>query len=124
MAHFPCFATAAHQRNTRIGKELSGALVATLAGMALANCGYLPAPASAAHAGPAEVGAVFKFLLPLAIPMLLLSADLRRIIGWAHACASSPWAARERWSAGAAVERGRGGRPRCHWALADDIGPP
>ncbi|KIY99914.1 hypothetical protein MNEG_8047 [Monoraphidium neglectum] len=69
------------ERNTRIGKELSGALVATLAGMALANCGYLPAPASAAHAGPAEVGAVFKFLLPLAIPMLLLSADLRRIIG-------------------------------------------
>ena len=68
------------QRNTRLGKELSGALVATLAGMALANCGYLPATAAAAHGAPAEVTVVFKFLLPLAIPMLLLSADLRRIL--------------------------------------------
>lgn len=64
------------QRNTRIGKELSGALVATLAGMALANCGYLPA---STH-GPPEATVVFKYLLPLAIPMLLLSADLRRIL--------------------------------------------
>lgn len=66
------------ERNTRVGKELSGALVATLAGMALANFGYLPP--QAAHAAPPEVGVVFKFLLPLAIPMLLYSADLRRIL--------------------------------------------
>lgn len=61
------------ERNTRVGRELSGALVATLAGMALANTGYLPP-----H--PPEAAAVFKYLLPLAIPMLLLSADLRRIL--------------------------------------------
>ena len=58
---------------TKLGKELSGALVATLAGMALANCGYLPP-----H--PPEVNHVFKFILPLAIPMLLYSADVFRIL--------------------------------------------
>jgi uncharacterized membrane protein len=58
---------------TRLGKELSGALVATLAGMALANLGYLPAHAP-------EVNHVFKFLLPLAIPMLLYSANLVKIL--------------------------------------------
>ncbi|KAI8465541.1 MAG: hypothetical protein J3K34DRAFT_454744 [Monoraphidium minutum] len=70
------------ERNTRVGRELSGALVATLAGMVLANCGYITAAAAAAgpHGAPPEVGAVFKFLLPLAIPLLLLSADLRRIL--------------------------------------------
>ncbi|GBG00384.1 hypothetical protein Rsub_13136 [Raphidocelis subcapitata] len=62
------------ERNTRIGRELSGALVATLAGMALANGGYLPA-----HGAP-ELGVVFKHILPLAVPMLLLSADLRRVL--------------------------------------------
>jgi uncharacterized membrane protein len=41
--------------------------------MALANLGYLPP-----H--PPEVDVVFKFLLPLAIPMLLLSANLARIL--------------------------------------------
>jgi uncharacterized membrane protein len=44
--------------------------VATLAGMALANCGYLPADCK-------ELRVVFDYLLPLAIPMLLFSADLR-----------------------------------------------
>jgi uncharacterized membrane protein len=58
---------------TKIGKELSGALVATLAGMALANFGYLPP-----H--PPEVDHVFKFILPLAIPMLLYSANVLRIV--------------------------------------------
>jgi uncharacterized membrane protein len=41
--------------------------------MALANCGYLPP-----H--PLEVDVVFKFILPLAIPLLLLSANLFRIL--------------------------------------------
>jgi len=61
------------ERNTSLGKELSGALVATLVGMALANTGVLPP-----H--PPEATVVFKFLLPLAVPMLLLAADLRRIV--------------------------------------------
>lgn len=38
--------------------------------MVLANAGLLP------HDAP-ECGMVFKFILPLAIPMLLFSADLR-----------------------------------------------
>jgi uncharacterized membrane protein len=41
--------------------------------MALANCGYLPP-----H--PPEVDIVFKYILPLAIPMLLLSANMFRIV--------------------------------------------
>ncbi|GIL89103.1 hypothetical protein Vretifemale_16972 [Volvox reticuliferus] len=58
---------------TRLGKELSGALVSTLAGMFLANVGLLPA-------GAPELHTVYKYLLPLAIPMLLFAADLRRIL--------------------------------------------
>lgn len=41
--------------------------------MALANFGYLPP-----H--PPEVDIVFKYILPLAIPLLLLSANLFRIL--------------------------------------------
>ncbi|GLC33754.1 hypothetical protein PLESTB_000112100 [Pleodorina starrii] len=58
---------------TRLGKELSGALVSTLAGMLLANVGLLPPSAPELHT-------VYKYLLPLAIPMLLFAADLRRIL--------------------------------------------
>uniref|UniRef100_A0A383V839 DUF819 domain-containing protein n=1 Tax=Tetradesmus obliquus TaxID=3088 RepID=A0A383V839_TETOB len=58
---------------TRLGRELSGALVATLAGMFLANAGYMPP-----H--PPEADTVFKFLLPLAVPLLLLGANMRRIL--------------------------------------------
>lgn len=50
--------------------RLCRALVATLAGMALANCGYLPPHCK-------ELKMVFDYILPLAIPMLLYSADLR-----------------------------------------------
>jgi hypothetical protein len=78
------------KRNTRIGRELSGALVATLAGMALANGGYLPA-----HGAP-ELGVVFKHILPLAVPMLLLSADLRRVLRWVGCKYSHPVAVRQR----------------------------
>lgn len=38
--------------------------------MALANLGFLP------H-DPAEINVVLKFMLPLAIPMLLFNSDLR-----------------------------------------------
>ncbi|GIL68447.1 hypothetical protein Vafri_21724 [Volvox africanus] len=58
---------------TRLGKELSGALVSTLAGMFLVNVGLLPP-------GAPELHTVYKYLLPLAIPMLLFAADLRRIL--------------------------------------------
>ncbi|KAG2435054.1 hypothetical protein HYH02_012051 [Chlamydomonas schloesseri] len=66
-------ANAHRSERTRLGKELSGALVSTLAGMLLANTGVLPP-------GAPELHVVYKFLLPLAIPMLLFAADLRRIL--------------------------------------------
>lgn len=45
-------------------------LVATLLGLMLSNLGIIPSNAP-------EYGVVNSFLLPLAIPLVLLSADLR-----------------------------------------------
>lgn len=56
----------------RVGKALSGPLVSTLVCLALANCGVMP------HSAPAYP-VVNKFLLPLAVPLLLFSADMTRI---------------------------------------------
>lgn len=58
---------------TKLGRDLSGALVTTLLGMIMANVGIMPAHAP-------ELRFVFKFLLPLAIPMLLFGANVRVII--------------------------------------------
>ncbi len=63
------------ERETRWGKLLSGPLVATLGGLALSNAGLLPTGTAA----PAY-RAVNGWLLPLAVPMLLLQADLRRVL--------------------------------------------
>ena len=63
------------ERETRWGKLLSGPLVATLGGLALSNVGLLPTGTAA----PAY-RAVNSWLLPLAVPMLLLQADLRRVL--------------------------------------------
>jgi uncharacterized membrane protein len=56
----------------RIGKELSGPLVSTLIGLLFSNLGVV---------GGSNAIAVYdtvnKYLLPLAIPLLLFSADLR-----------------------------------------------
>lgn len=52
---------------------LSGALVSTLVGLAASNLGILPCDAPA-------YSVVLNFLLPLAVPLLLFRADLRRII--------------------------------------------
>ncbi|KAK9811913.1 hypothetical protein WJX72_012330 [[Myrmecia] bisecta] len=59
---------------TKVGKELSGPLVATLVGLALSNLGVIPSDA------PAVYGTVNKYLLPLAVPLLLYSADLKRVV--------------------------------------------
>eukprot|EP00884_Botryococcus_braunii_P010496 jgi/Botrbrau1/19448/Bobra.0338s0069.1 len=59
---------------TRIGKELSGPLVSTLVGLVLSNAGVIPCNA------PAVYDVVNKYLLPLAVPLLLFSADLRRTL--------------------------------------------
>ena len=62
------------ERNTAWGKELSGPLVSTLGGLALASCGIIPAGAAS------EYSAVNSRLLPLAVPLLLFTADLRRTV--------------------------------------------
>ena len=59
-------------RPCRIGKELSGPLVSTLIGLLFSNLGLV----GGVHAGTVY-DTVNKFILPLAIPLLLYSADLR-----------------------------------------------
>ena len=48
----------------------------TLFGLALSNLGVVPAEA------PHVYGVVNAYLLPLAVPLLLFSADLRWVAGW------------------------------------------
>ncbi|XP_065869369.1 uncharacterized protein [Euphorbia lathyris] len=70
------FATGAFgiwSEKTKIGSTLSGALVSTLVGLAASNLGIIP---SESHA----YSIVLEFLLPLAVPLLLFRADLRRVI--------------------------------------------
>lgn len=57
---------------TKLGSMVSAALVSTLVGLAASNLGIIPYEAKAY--------AVFEFLLPLSIPLLLFRADLRRIL--------------------------------------------
>jgi uncharacterized membrane protein len=58
---------------TRWGARVSGAVLAITATFVLSNLGVIPASAPA-------YDAVWTFLVPLAIPLLLLTADLRRIL--------------------------------------------
>ncbi|KAL0548701.1 hypothetical protein IC582_013165 [Cucumis melo] len=58
---------------TKIGSALSGALVSTLVGLAASNFGIIASDAPA-------FATVLEFLLPLAVPLLLFRADLRRVI--------------------------------------------
>lgn len=69
----PCQSDACRSEKTRVGKELSGALVATLIGLFLSNVGIIPFDSP-------EYNVVNRYLLPLAVPLLLLSADLRKVI--------------------------------------------
>eukprot|EP00268_Persea_americana_P041664 TRINITY_DN41600_c0_g1_i4.p1 TRINITY_DN41600_c0_g1~~TRINITY_DN41600_c0_g1_i4.p1 ORF type:complete len:304 (-),score=39.15 TRINITY_DN41600_c0_g1_i4:1783-2694(-) len=57
---------------TAIGSMLSAAIVSILAGLAASNLGILPFEAPA-------YSVVMDFLLPVAVPLLLFRADLRRI---------------------------------------------
>ncbi|MBA0587228.1 hypothetical protein Gorai_000360 [Gossypium raimondii] len=70
------FATGAFglwSENTKAGSALSGALVSTLIGLAASNLGII--------SSEAKVYSIVKeFLLPLAVPLLLFRADLRRVI--------------------------------------------
>ncbi|CAA0831010.1 Protein of unknown function (DUF819 [Striga hermonthica] len=70
------FATGAFgiwSEKTKIGSALSGALVSVLIGLAASNLGIIASEASA-------YDVVLKFLLPLAVPLLLYRADMRRVI--------------------------------------------
>ncbi|CAL1404884.1 unnamed protein product [Linum trigynum] len=58
---------------TQIGSALSGALVSTLVGLAASNLGLISCESPA-------YSIVLNFLLPLAVPLLLFRADLRRVI--------------------------------------------
>lgn len=58
---------------TRLGSKLSGAVVAIGTAFVLSNLRVIPADAPA-------YGAVWSYLVPLAIPLLLFKADLRRIL--------------------------------------------
>jgi len=58
---------------TRIGARLSGAVIAIGTTFVLSNVGVIPASAPV-------YGMVWSYLVPLAIPLLLFKADLRRIL--------------------------------------------
>ncbi len=59
--------------STRIGKQVSGIGIMLVIAMLLGNFGVIP------HAAPAYE-TVWSFLVPAAVPLLLLKANLRRII--------------------------------------------
>ncbi|EOA13341.1 hypothetical protein CARUB_v10026375mg [Capsella rubella] len=58
---------------TKVGAAMSGALVSTLVGLAASNLGIISSQAPA-------FAVVLNFLLPLAVPLLLFRADLRRVV--------------------------------------------
>jgi uncharacterized membrane protein len=68
-----CAAAGLRAEKTKIGAALSSPLVTMFCALLLTNIGVLPPDA-------ALYGAINKFLVPLAVPMLLLGADLRRVI--------------------------------------------
>ena len=70
---FPHATRTCRSERTRVGRELSGVFVATLCGLALSNCGVIPYDAP-------QYAVVNGYLLPLAIPMLLFSANLARVL--------------------------------------------
>lgn len=63
-----------HVENTRVGRRLSGAILTMGFTFALSNLGVIPADGVPAY------DVVWGRLVPLAIPLLLLRADLRRIL--------------------------------------------
>lgn len=66
-------AAALAAERTRWGRSFSGAVLAIAGGFVLSNAGVLPAAAP-------TYDLVWGYLVPLAIPLLLVRADLRRIL--------------------------------------------
>ncbi|KAG9142025.1 hypothetical protein Leryth_009368 [Lithospermum erythrorhizon] len=70
------FSTAAFgiwSERSKIGRMVSGALVSTLVGLAWSNLGIIPHEATV-------YSLVYKYLLPLTIPLLLFRANLRQVV--------------------------------------------
>jgi len=60
--------------NTKVGRKLSGAILTMAVTFVLSNAGVIPAESVPAY------DVVWGYLVPLAIPLLLFRADLRRIL--------------------------------------------
>lgn len=60
------------ERSTKFGKEVSGAIVSTLLGLAASSLGIVASDAPA-------YTVVMDYLLPLAVPLLMFNADLRKV---------------------------------------------
>ncbi|XWS61217.1 hypothetical protein CRYUN_Cryun07bG0106700 [Craigia yunnanensis] len=71
--HWATWIVLRESEKTKIGSMVSAALVSTLVGLAASNLGIIPFEAPA-------YSLFMRFLLPLAIPLLLFRADLRRVI--------------------------------------------
>jgi len=61
------------EQKYKIFQKITGALVAMVGGMALSNTGFLPTESS-------SYDVIWKYLIPLAIPLLLMKSDVRRIV--------------------------------------------
>lgn len=70
---YSCLHVCSRSENTKLGSTLSGALVSTLVGLAASSVGVVASDAPAYKV-------VLEYLLPLAIPLLLFNADLRRVL--------------------------------------------
>ena len=72
-ALFVIAATAFLLERTRLGANLTGAVIAILGAIVAANLGLIP------HGAPAY-GFVFTYVVPVLIPLFLFKADLRKIV--------------------------------------------
>eukprot|EP00960_Hanusia_phi_P029343 747901-Hanusia_phi.AAC.2 len=72
-AMLACACLGLRAEKTRVGAALSSPLVTMFVSLILVNCGILPTSAPAYNV-------INKFLVPLAVPLLLFSADLRKVV--------------------------------------------
>lgn len=61
------------ERRYKVFQKITGALVAMVGGMVLSNTGFLPTES-------ASYDVIWEYLIPLAIPLLLIKSDVRRIV--------------------------------------------
>ncbi len=61
------------EQNYKIFQKITGAVLALVGGMILSNVGFLPVES-------ASYDIIWNYIIPLTIPLLLMKADIRRII--------------------------------------------